>query len=126
MEVGDRDQVIKNYLDKLPPEIPASEFSKKDIFYNKENFVFYKNEDIGNHYEILDLLGEGSFGTVFKGVHKITGEERAFKVIPRSKIKKADRFINEINTLKKLDHPNVIRLHEVYESETDIILVQEL
>jgi calcium-dependent protein kinase len=35
-------------------------------------------------------------------------------------------FVNELNSLKDLDHPNVIRLIEIYETPDDIILVQEL
>mmetsp|Transcript_26406 Transcript_26406/g.23337 ORF Transcript_26406/g.23337 Transcript_26406/m.23337 type:complete len:101 (+) Transcript_26406:34-336(+) len=92
----------------------------------KENFVFYKNEDISEHYELGGVLGKGSFGMVLKGVHHATGQIRACKVIPRSTItKKIERFINEVNALKKLDHPNIVRLYEVFEIETDVILVQE-
>jgi len=62
-----------------------------------------------------------------KGIHNQTGEERALKVIARSKIqRKIERFVNEVTALKKLDHPNVIRLYEVYETDTDVVLVQEL
>lgn len=95
--------------------------------YGKEKFILYKPEDITTDYEITDTLGQGSFGVVVKGIHKQTEQERALKVIPRSKItRKIERFINEVNALKKLDHPNVIRLYEVYETDVDVILVQEL
>lgn len=101
---------------------------KGEFIINKEKFMFYKNEDIINDYEISDtILGKGSFGMVLKGTHKLTNQERALKVIPRSTItRKIERFLNEVTALKKLDHPNVIRLYEVYEVETDVILVQEL
>lgn len=58
----------------------------------------------------------------------ITGIKRAIKLISRQKIKRFDRFINEIRALKTLvkyaeliaiyqDHPNVIKLFEIYEDE---------
>lgn len=98
-----------------------------DFAYGKERFVFYKDDNISDDYEITDTLGQGSFGVVLKGIQRNTGQARALKVIPRSKItRKIERFINEVNALKKLDHPNVIRLYEVYETDTDVILVQEL
>ena len=48
------------------------------------------------------------------------------KKIPKSKIKDLNRFINEVATLKTLDHPNVVKLFEIYEGNTDVFLVQEL
>jgi calcium-dependent protein kinase len=120
----DKDQIITSFIGEFPDEIN----NRVPFIYNKENFVWYKNEDVSNDYDISeDVLGQGSFGVVLKGIHKQTQQERALKVIPRSKItRKIDRFINEVNALKKLDHPNVIRLYEVYETETDVILVQEI
>lgn len=53
-------------------------------------------------------------------------KSRAIKRIPKSKIKNFDRFINEVNSLKTLDHPNVVKLFELYESSHDVYLVQEL
>jgi calcium-dependent protein kinase len=50
---------------------------------------------------------------------------RAIKLIKREKIKNFQRFINEVNALKTLDHPNVIKLFEIYEDEENVYLVQE-
>jgi calcium-dependent protein kinase len=44
-------------------------------------------------------LGSGSYGVVSLGRHKITGQERAIKTIPRSKIKNIDRFKTEVKIL---------------------------
>lgn len=125
MDSGDKEEIIKSFIDDY---ISGTIDDKKNEFtYGKEKFVFYNTEDVSNNYEITDELGQGSFGVVLKGIHKQTKQERALKVIPRSKItRKIDRFINEVNALKVLDHPNVIRLYEVYETDTDVILVQEL
>lgn len=65
----------------------------------------------------------------------IKDQIRAIKLIAREKIKRIDRFINEVNALKTLvkfisliklqDHPNVIKLFEIYEDKTNVYLVQE-
>lgn len=70
----------------------------------------------------------------------ITGQERAIKVIPRAKIKNMDRFKTEVKILQTLvcihllkcvydlilqDHPNVIKLYEYFEDETNVYLVME-
>lgn len=51
-------------------------------------------------YKEADLLGEGAFGTVFKGTHKITQNTRAIKMVPKSKIKDQERFLREIEILR--------------------------
>ena len=48
------------------------------------------------------MLGEGSYGNVFRAKHRETGEVRAVKVISKAKIKNKDRFKMEIDILKKL------------------------
>ena len=60
-----------------------------------------------------------------KAKDKDTEEVRAIKTISRDKIKNYKRFINEVNVLKTLDHPNIIKLFEVYEDKTDVHLVTE-
>ena len=99
-----------------------------DFVIKKDTFVFNKDSKLEEDYEIGQVLGKGSYGIVYKGIHKITGEERAIKQIPKSKIKKEKfkRFINEVNALKQLDHPNIIKLFEVYEEGKYVYLVQEM
>ncbi len=72
--------------------------------------------DINNDYIIeKSKLGSGSYGVVHLGRHRITGQERAIKIIPRNKIKNFDRFRTEVKILQTLDHPNVIKLYEYFE-----------
>lgn len=71
-------------------------------------------------------MGEGAFGVVYLGTDNNTGEKRAVKVIERSKIRNFQRFYNEVNSLKTLDHPHIIKLFEIYEDKTHVFLVQEL
>jgi serine/threonine protein kinase len=66
-------------------------------------------------YEILELIGEGGMGTVFRANHVLLGEERAIKII--RKILSEDRefvqrFIKEAKILTKLHHPNLIQFYE--------------
>ena len=43
-----------------------------------------------------------------------------------NKIKNFQRFYNEVNALKTLDHPHIIKLFEIYEDDENVYLVQEL
>ena len=107
------------------------EFTLKNLvnqfILKKEWFVVNKDGDVFNDYDFdTKILGEGTYGVVFKAVEKDTREIRAIKRIARETIKNYKRFLNEINALKTLDHPNVIKLYEIYEDKEYIYLVQEL
>ena len=59
-------------------------------------------------------LGSGGFGTVYKCRHRQSQQTRAVKVVPKKKIKNMQTFLQEIEILKKLDHPNVLRVYEYF------------
>ena len=84
--------------------------------------------DPNMNYTVIKALGHGSFGHVFKVVHKITGNIRSIKVIPKNNIKTGftkDEIIQEINILKSLDHPHIIKMFEFYVDENNYYLVNE-
>ena len=71
----------------------------------------------------LDTLAE-----VRLCVHKATKLERAVKIYPKSMLKDEQskrRFAAEIETQKKLDHPNIVKLFEVFEDAQNVYLVEE-
>lgn len=70
-------------------------------------------------------LGSGAYGTVYKAKLKGTEKVRAIKRIKKSAIKFPQTFINEIEILKKLDHPNIIKIYETYEDEKNYYVVTE-
>lgn len=70
-------------------------------------------------------LGKGSFGVVYKAHEKNTGIVRAVKKVMNENIQNYDGFINEVDALKTLDHPNIIKLYEVYEAVDCVYLVLE-
>ncbi|KAJ1547457.1 Protein kinase, partial [Nowakowskiella sp. JEL0078] len=82
---------------------------------------------IGN-YTLLETLGVGSFGKVKLALHHQTGHKVAMKIINRKKIASQDmvgRVKREIQYLKLLRHPHIIKLYEVITTPTDIIMVME-
>lgn len=89
--------------------------------------LLHHNQQIADLYDFGEKIGEGSFGKVYKATHKQTGLERAIKIIKKKKIGSSiKQTISEIENLKKVDHPNIVKLYEIYESEKSIFLVQEL
>ena len=82
-------------------------------------------------YELKETIGIGSTSTCYRCVAHKTRGEFGVKIVDKRKIESEYRglmqqFYNEVNILKTLRHPNIIRLEEVIESETKIYIVMEL
>lgn len=80
------------------------------------------------HYNLLQTIGVGSFGKVKLAVHSLTGHKVAMKILNRRKIATLDmdrRVRREIQYLKLLRHPHIIKLYEVITTPTDVIMVLE-
>mmetsp|Transcript_6659 Transcript_6659/g.11997 ORF Transcript_6659/g.11997 Transcript_6659/m.11997 type:complete len:701 (-) Transcript_6659:453-2555(-) len=74
-------------------------------------------------------LGSGAAGKVRLCVHKTTGIRYAVKCLDLRLIETdigRQRLSDEIRIMRRLDHPNIVRLEGVYESHSEIYLVQEL
>lgn len=65
-------------------------------------------------YRIIDSIGRGGMGQVFKGEHMILGRIVAVKVLPRHKAspEAVENFLREIRLLAKLEHPNLVRAED--------------
>ena len=68
---------------------------------------------IHEKYVYGDKVGEGSFGEVFKVKHRELGIDRALKVIKKKENSNHDPY-EELEILKKLDHPNVLKVYEYF------------
>jgi serine/threonine-protein kinase len=82
---------------------------------------------VGN-YKIVDKLGEGGMGSVFKGVDLMLEREVAIKMLRpelASQANVVERFRSEAVTLAKLNHPNVATLHSFFRQGNDFFMVME-
>ena len=103
-----------------------------DIKVDASNFVVErKNTNVFDIYEKVKFLGEGAFGSVFKVKRKNTGREiiRAMKEISKDSIcyneENEEEIRNEIEVLKNLDHPNIMKIFEFFEDDKNIYLINE-
>jgi len=82
-------------------------------------------DTLTNCYDVGQKVGEGSFGSVNRAVHKADGAERAVKSLRKTKVD--TKILNaEIVLMKRLLHRNILRLHDVFEDERYFYLVLEL
>lgn len=81
-------------------------------------------------YELMDTLGRGNFGKVKRARHLQTEEMFAVKIVEKSvlhdNVSGNMDIRREMSILRALDHPNIIRLHEVMESKRRVYLVMDL
>ncbi len=80
------------------------------------------------HYELLQKLGEGGMGAVYKAKDKRNGRVVALKVLPRSRAKDTiflQRFEQEARTAFELDHPNIVHGLDVGHADGYHFLVME-
>ena len=96
-----------------------------DLKFGRENFVGETKGKLLDSYEVLKQLGKGGYGKVYEVKNIKTGEIRACKHLSKLNIKNLEKFRREIEILKKMDHPNIIKLYEVYESERSLYLIME-
>jgi calcium-dependent protein kinase len=87
-----------------------------------------RKNPIESTYEIFEVIGKGSYGEVKKVRHKALNVIRALKIIKKTKYKSAAeiRLIkNEIQTMKVVDHPNIIKVFEFFEDEENMFIITE-
>jgi len=81
------------------------------------------------NYEIEGKIGKGAYAVVKSGVQRNTGRRVAIKVYNKNELKDLKRkacIDREISIQKSLRHPNIVKLHEVINTDTELFLVMEL
>jgi len=78
-------------------------------------------------YRIVDAIGHGGMGWVFKGEHELLGRVEAIKVLPKSQMTPTsiENFRREIRAQAKLNHPNLVRLSYADKEGDTYFLVTE-
>ena len=73
--------------------------------------------DVGEDYECIKVLGQGSYGAVCSAIHRPTGQKVAIKKMDGIFDDEVDckRILREINLLRKLNHPYVVNIIDVLE-----------
>jgi serine/threonine-protein kinase len=79
-------------------------------------------------YKLVEVLGTGGMSVVYKALHKVTEQEVAIKILPPDLAVYDDvkaRFVEEARTLARLEHPNIVALHNFAETDGRLHLVMQ-
>jgi tRNA A-37 threonylcarbamoyl transferase component Bud32 len=95
------------------------------------NFVAPSPEELAPHFpkiEILELLGQGGMGAVYKARQKGLDRVVALKILPPAAARDpafAERFVREARALARLNHPNIVTIHDFGQAGDYFHLVME-
>ena len=97
------------------------------ISISNKLFIDETNDNPSKKYEILSKLGSGSFGSVYLARNKYTNEKVALKQIKKSSanLLSDGEITDEIEILKNLDHPDIVRIIESFNTKNSYILITE-
>lgn len=82
----------------------------------QEAMVFKRGQVINGRYTVLDMIGRGGMGCIYKVHDNTLGEDLALKtLLPQyvSEQSVVERFYNEARITRRLTHPNIVRVHDI-------------
>jgi MAP/microtubule affinity-regulating kinase len=104
---------------QAPLEVSKSTKSKSSSSSMREQQI--------KQYKLLKTIGKGNFARVMLARHQPTGSEVAIKIIDKTQLNtnSLEKLFREVSIMKILNHPNIVKLYEVIETEKTLYLVME-
>ena len=104
----------------------GSQDHQQEIRLTRKLFI-RKSDNIKDFYDIeIKPMASGSYGAVHIATQKSTKEKRAAKIIPKYKLANIENFLSEVELLRLVDHPYIIRMYEWFEDKDKIYIVMDL
>ena len=124
-----KNEDLKEIGEKANQEDPNSFHYSNTINLTNKLIVSESKAEPSQDYKKLNFLGEGSFASVYRVQNRITDSIRAMKIINKTAGVSAQddqEILNEINILRTLDHPNILKIFEFYSNKESYSIVTEL
>ncbi|GAB1597543.1 obscurin-like [Argonauta hians] len=90
------------------------------------SYILFCESRVENFYYILEEIGRGRHGIIRRVIQKSTGKEFAGKFLMLSDPKEKEFFQTELECLRVLDHPHILKVHEAYETIKSYVLITEI
>ena len=130
VKIGKSEENSSKYLCKIENTAGTPPEKKVNLKIETRDFIRQLNEDVFKVYEKIKKLGEGAYGSVYSVRRKDTDIIRALKIIDKSKLYDGgdddeNNIKNEINILKQIDHPNIMKIFEFFEDNNSFYVIAE-
>ncbi|XP_052395631.1 serine/threonine-protein kinase MARK1 isoform X3 [Carassius gibelio] len=117
---------VDGYTDT--PAAPSKSASRQSLPRCRSSVASLTDElpHVGN-YRLLKTIGKGNFAKVKLARHVLTGREVAVKIIDKTQLNPTSlqKLFREVRIMKVLNHPNIVKLFEVIETEKTLYLIME-
>ncbi|CAG9329413.1 unnamed protein product [Blepharisma stoltei] len=114
--------LIKNQYKETIPEALSIKNTKQEYLTS-----VYALTNFSDDFTLLNEIGHGTVGKVYLANNNSTGKQFAVKAINKEDLAKnemgLENLVNEIKVMRKLNHPNIIKIHDVYECSNHICLI---
>ncbi|XP_062908318.1 myosin light chain kinase, smooth muscle-like isoform X1 [Mobula hypostoma] len=107
-------------------EVDLSDDDEKEGESDYRHVTINTTEKVAEYYDILEKIGTGKFGQVFKLVEKRTKKVWAGKFFKAFSAKDKENVRQEISIMNCLHHPKLVQCVDAFESRSDIVMVLEL
>ncbi|XP_045904342.1 serine/threonine-protein kinase MARK1-like isoform X2 [Micropterus dolomieu] len=125
--VSEREPEQPKTSDGLPePPAPPTKSSSHHSLPPCRSSATDEQPHVGN-YRLMKTIGKGNFAKVKLARHTLTGREVAIKIIDKTQLNPTSlqKLFREVSVMKTLNHPNIVKLFEVIETEKTLYLVME-
>ena len=127
-ERSKNNQIIQGFNGKFLQDDTYDENNKN--WYTEGMLIRGRNDEPSNIYIEKEKIGEGAYGKVIEVQHKISKVFRAMKIINKNAMslgnEEEDALINEINIVKSLEHPNIMKVYEFFQKKDRLYIISEL
>ncbi|MCQ2821139.1 MAG: protein kinase [archaeon] len=96
-----------------------------EVQFGKKKFVGQVASQFSQKYVVQRLLGEGAYARVYQVQNRTTGQIYACKEFQKNKSTDLKALQAEIDIMIDMDHPNIIRIYEVYDDDNYIRIIME-
>ena len=107
-----KNHASKNHVDSEPSDNSYPEPQSRDG--NGDAIVPVRKTMIEKDYDIKYVLGTGAFSEVKQAVNRTTKRSVAIKIVAKTSLMSQTSLDNEIAVLRKIKHPNIVQLYEIY------------
>ncbi|KAL3972026.1 mitochondrial fission factor [Sarotherodon galilaeus] len=127
--VNERDTENHSSVDGFvePQAPPTKSASRHSLPRCRNSFTSTEEHPHIGNYRLLKTIGKGNFAKVKLARHVLTGREVAVKIIDKTQLNPTSlqKLFREVRIMKILNHPNIVKLFEVIETEKTLYLVME-